>query len=62
MLFLQALNGMADTANDYLYDKLVTQGASTFDSKGMKTARLGLTVGAVLIALVKQGLSLFGIL
>ena len=25
VLFLQALNGMADTANDYLYDKLVKE-------------------------------------
>lgn len=41
---------------------LTQKGASVFDSKEVKTVRLGLTVGGLLTRLVSLGLRLFGIL
>ncbi|MCK0139649.1 hypothetical protein [Aliiroseovarius sp. F47248L] len=41
------------------YNCMVSKGAEIFDSKTMKTARLGLTVSAMLTALVSLGLWLF---
>jgi len=43
-------------------DALTSKGAEIYDSESMKTTRLGLTVGGVLLALVKLGLRLFGFL
>ncbi|WP_424944765.1 hypothetical protein [Aliiroseovarius crassostreae] len=44
------------------YDAIVSKGASAFDSKTMKTVRLGLTLGGVLTALVSMGLRVFGLI
>lgn len=44
------------------YDAIVSKGASAFDSKAMKTVRLGLTLGGVLSALVGMGLRVFGLI
>ncbi|SLN42885.1 hypothetical protein PSJ8397_02182 [Pseudooctadecabacter jejudonensis] len=44
-----------------IYDDLTEKGATVFDSKGFKTARLGLTIGAMLSALVSLGLLIIGV-
>lgn len=44
------------------YDGLVSKGAEAFDSKTVKTVRLGLTFGGILSALIGMGLRLFGLI
>lgn len=45
-----------------IYDGLTEEGAKAFDSKGFKTARLGLTVGRMLSALVILGRAIIGVI